>query len=64
MNEHYKAMPIEPFEVMQRLLSPDEYLGFLKGNVIKYSLRVGRKEGSNDDAAKALDYMRLVDDFI
>ncbi len=63
MNEHYKAMPIEPFEVMQRLLSPDEYLGFLKGNVIKYSLRVGHKENT-DDVAKAIHYMRLVDDFI
>lgn len=53
---HYKDMPIEPWAVMQSVLTREEFVGFLKGNVIKYSLRAGRKEGSND-ADKALHYM-------
>ena len=53
---HYKDMPIEPWAVMHAVLTREEFVGFLKGNVIKYSLRAGRKEGS-DDAAKALHYM-------
>lgn len=53
---HYKDMPIEPWDVMRAVMTRDEFIGFLKGNVIKYSLRAGRKEGS-DDAAKALHYM-------
>ena len=53
---HYKQMPIEPWEIMDAVLTTEEFIGFLKGNVIKYSLRAGRKEGS-DDANKARHYM-------
>ena len=41
---------------MQHVLTHDEFVGFLKGNVIKYSMRQGKKEGT-DDAAKALHYL-------
>ena len=54
--QHYKAMPIQPWEVMEAVLTHEEFIGFLKGNVIKYSMRAGRKEGS-DDANKARHYM-------
>ena len=53
---HYKDMAVQPWEVMQHVLTYDEFVGFLKGNVIKYSMRQGKKEGS-DDAAKALHYL-------
>ena len=53
---HYKDMPIQPWDVMDAILTTEEFIGFLKGNVIKYSLRAGRKEGS-DDANKARHYM-------
>jgi hypothetical protein len=42
---------------MESVLTREEFIGFLKGNVIKYSLRAGRKEGS-DDAGKARHYMQ------
>lgn len=54
--QHYKTMPIQPWEVMEAVLSREEFIGFLRGNVIKYSMRAGRKEGS-DDANKARHYM-------
>jgi len=54
---HYKDMPIQPWHVMESVLTREEFIGFLKGNVIKYSLRAGRKEGS-DDAGKARHYMQ------
>lgn len=54
---HYKQMPVEPWQVMGSVLTHEEFVGFLKGNVIKYSLRAGRKEGS-DDAGKARHYMQ------
>ena len=54
--QHYKTMPIQPWEVMEAVLTHEEFVGFLKGNVIKYSMRAGRKEGS-DDANKARHYM-------
>jgi hypothetical protein len=54
---HYKDMPIQPWHVMEAVLSPEEFVGFLKGNIIKYSLRAGRKDGS-DDAGKAKHYLQ------
>ena len=53
---HYKDMPIQPWHVMESVLTREEFIGFLKGNIIKYSLRAGRKDGS-DDAGKARHYM-------
>lgn len=58
---HYKDMPIEPWEVMKSVLTKEEFIGFLKGNIIKYSMRAGRKEDS-DDAAKANHYMQKLDE--
>ena len=54
---HYKEMAIQPWAIMQAVLPHDEFVGYLKGNIIKYSLRAGRKEGS-DDAGKAKHYMQ------
>lgn len=53
---HYKDMPVQPWAVMESVLTHEEFVGFLKGNIIKYSMRAGRKAGS-DDANKARHYM-------
>lgn len=60
---HYKDMPIQPWRVMESVMSREEFIGFLKGNIIKYSLRAGRKDGS-DDAGKALHYMMKLDEVL
>lgn len=60
--DHYTTMDIQPWEVMESVLTPDEFVGFLKGNVIKYAMRAGRKEGT-DDAAKAKHYARKLAEF-
>lgn len=60
---HYKDLGVQPLEVMQTLLTEEEYIGFLKGNLIKYSIRQGRKEGS-DDAAKAKHYQELLEEYM
>jgi hypothetical protein len=54
--QHYKAMEVQPWDVMEAVLTDEEFIGFLKGNIIKYSMRAGRKDGS-DDAGKAKHYM-------
>jgi hypothetical protein len=54
---HYKDMPIQPWHIMEAVMTHEEFKGFLKGNIIKYSLRAGRKDGS-DDAGKAKHYMQ------
>ena len=52
---HYRDMQMQPWDVMQAVLTPEEFRGFLKGNVIKYAMRQGKKDGS-DDAGKAQHY--------
>lgn len=53
---HYRDMEIQPWEVMQSLLTPEEFRGFLKGNIIKYSMRQGLKGSAIEDAGKARHY--------
>ena len=60
---HYKDMPIQPWAIMEAVMTPEEFIGYLKGNIIKYSLRAGRKEGS-DDAGKAEHYMQKLKEVI
>lgn len=59
-DEHYASMVgLEPIELMQLVLSYDEFIGFLKGNIIKYTMRAGKKQGeaAEKDAAKAKRYI-------
>lgn len=53
---HYQAMAMQPWDVMEAVLTREEFIGFLKGNVIKYSMRDGRKVDSLHDADKARHY--------
>ena len=53
---HYKDMAIQPWAVMEAVLTHEEFVGFLKGNIIKYSLRQGKKD--SPDADKARHYMQ------
>lgn len=58
---HYKDMAIQPWTVMEAVLTPEEFRGFLKGNIIKYAMRQGKKEGS-DDAGKGMHYWQKLDE--
>ena len=58
---HYQQMEIQPWDVIEDLLTPEEFIGYLKGNMIKYSMRQGRKPGS-DDAEKYKAYKEKLDD--
>lgn len=49
--------PIRAFE--QGLLSKEEYLGFIKGNIIKYITRAGKKtDNPLTDLKKAENYLQ------
>mgnify|MGYP001179623714 CR=1 FL=1 len=52
---HYQNMPMQPWVLMEAILTRDEWIGYLKGNLIKYAMRAGRKADS-DDAGKAQHY--------
>ena len=47
-DKHYREAVVEPILVMQALFSHDEFIGFLKGNILKYRLRAGHKGGEEE----------------
>jgi hypothetical protein len=59
---HYKEMLVQPWEVMQSVLTQEEFIGFLKGNIIKYAMRQGRKDGHDPD--KCNHYRRKLEEVL
>lgn len=57
---HYKELGVEPWAVMQTVLTPEEFVGFLKGNIIKYAMRQGKKD--SDDANKCKHYIQKLNE--
>lgn len=57
---HYKEMAVQPWEVMERLMTRHEFVGYLKGNIIKYGMRQGLK--NSDDAGKLAHYVAKLDE--
>lgn len=53
--EHYMQGSHECIDEIKAMLTPDEFRGFLKGNVIKYRYRANLKNGK-EDLAKADNY--------
>lgn len=45
---HYTNGNIECLDAMQAMLSPDEFIGFLRGNIFKYQWRYKLKNGVED----------------
>lgn len=54
-NKHYVTAH-QPIEVMQANMTHDELIGFLKGNIIKYACRCGRKDAPLKEAEKIKQY--------
>lgn len=59
-NQHYKECLIEPFYLMADLLTVEEFIGFLKGNLIKYAMRAPFKGESEKDVEKFKYYSSLL----
>ena len=57
-SSHYQVGTKQPIEIMQEVMTPDEFRGFLRGNVIKYSLRLGHKDAAVKEAAKIEQYAK------
>ena len=52
---HDGLSPIQAFK--QGLISKDEYIGFCKGNIIKYIVRAGKKDDAVVDLEKTKNYI-------
>ena len=58
-NEHYKALGIEPWEIMEKNFSFEEQIGAMKINILKYLMR--NKEGVKDYEKLATYANKLVE---
>jgi hypothetical protein len=56
--DHYKVGGIETIDFIQAKLSPEEFAGYCKGNMLKYVARAGHKDDAGQDMRKALWYGR------
>lgn len=55
--EHYQSdTGIECIDAIQSALTPEEFRGYCKGNVLKYTWRE-RKKGGNESLEKAAWYL-------
>jgi hypothetical protein len=54
---HYTVGGIETIDYIKAKLTPEEFVGYLKGNVIKYTSRAGKKVDQVQDLEKAQWYM-------
>ena len=60
---HYNGN-VQPIELMQSTLTKEEFTGFIRGNIIKYCSRLGKKDDQKREAAKILRYAQWLSDVI
>ena len=54
---HYTVGGIETIDYMRAKLTPEEFVGYLRANVIKYISRAGRKNDTVEDLKKCQWYL-------
>lgn len=52
---HYQGA-VQPIQLMQEQMTREAFMGFLRGNIIKYASRCGKKDGIIKETAKLLQY--------
>ena len=59
--EYYAKNGLSPLKAYKMgLISYEEYIGFIKGNIIKYVVRCDKKGQGSSDIDKAIDYLLLL----
>ena len=53
---HYMNGQKELIDIMHELLTPEEFTGAMKFNIIKYTLRVGKKDEPQQEMDKVANY--------
>lgn len=62
--KHYKINGEDLITAMENgLVSKEQYIGFLKGNIMKYLVRCEYKNNTLSDLTKAKDYLNRLYDF-
>lgn len=63
---HYTPDSIECIDGLRVILTRDEFIGFLRGTIIKYQWRMGKKPGEDllQEVQKCMWYMQRLEDEI
>jgi hypothetical protein len=54
---HYTAGPIECIDAIESALTPEQFIGYCRGNAMKYAWRADRKHNAVEDLQKARFYI-------
>ena len=54
-DKHYQG-DVQPIQLMRAQMSKEAFMGFLRGNIIKYASRLGKKDKEVKETAKILQY--------
>lgn len=54
---HYNMLDVEAIDLIEMSMTKIEFLGYLKGNVLKYVIRYKHKGNPKEDLGKALWYL-------
>jgi len=55
-SSYYDVGGIETLDIIKAKLTPEEYLGYIRGNLLKYSCRLRHKGDPERDAEKVTYY--------
>jgi len=61
---HYKNLSVQPWSALKSWLTPEEYIGFLRGNIIKYQARAHHKDSFTENLEKAAHYQQELTEFM
>lgn len=61
--DHYRQKTIQPWTAMESWMTPEEFEGYLRGNVIKYIARYKDKNGL-EDIYKARHYLERLTELL
>ena len=63
-NKHYDSNGIDTISFIKAKLTPEQFQGYLLGNVLKYCSRLNYKGSAKSDAGKALQYLTWLNEEI
>jgi len=63
-HNHYSVGGIEVLDVIKAKMTHEEFIGFLKGNIIKYLLRMDHRGDKQGDFKKMKSYISMLAEFV
>ena len=60
--EHYNKLDVEAIDLIEMSMTRNEFLGYLKGNVLKYIIRYKHKGKAAEDLGKCIWYLTRLKD--